>query len=1232
MALENQSNNLSSLFSSYNKELNFVEKSSNDLGDLIKSLNIIDPDKLTKEQLSIILQRIDDYNGYYTTQQLENINYLNFNEHVFFDSAVSKITYAFDRIQNIPYDSDEIENIKFTNKTDGFTNYLLKNIYPSFKGYAKFNDNNFIVVYDEQGKILSDTTGRKKGILNPQNKNFSFDFWIKPDGLPSNENNRQVVFHKINKSNGNISNGYFSYIHNNGNNFNFHFCIYIDGNFIDEYITIKKDEWQHISINVSNKNFNNIISKKIDFVLNGNITDSISLIPNKILQNKPFNDTFKNHNIPFVIGGIFIPESNSILNQITHNSQTINSNFNGSIDEFRYFQKTRSSKTIKKEMHKNIFAQKGLKLYLRLNEPGGNYTNSFLCIDHSGSKIHGIFYSINGGSVSTLNNTTNNKINTETPLNLERQFDSPVLNSAHPEILTLRNNLIQRAKVYDSNNPNLIFNLMPTHYFLDNASLQNLPVYSNTSEYDSPDMVEITQDGNSPPTINPNNRSTLNTKIPANNDLVNIVLIWARFFDKLKLYISSITNILNVNYDTINQKKVIGMQIPILCKMYGIEFKEILPTITKNKLNNENLNFDDIVSDMSIRKIQNILWKRFLINTQDFLRSKGTVKSIESTFNAFGIDYKKIIDIKESSYDNVIRPKDNFSFREDSLFTVDFGNSKNLLKTPDFTNINQGYSNNKLFLQINNIKHKTGNNLDQSLISKNLNNNTEFSKGLNDNWSIEMFFNFKDSINKIEDLNKSKTNQIFSPNKKYNDEQYLFTLNTQDGAVVVVKYLKNKAYVNKNGVIVINIQPVLNDVSFNKTITLSNINIYDTPKYLCLKQKKENNTLKYEAIISDVGNQTISKNYKAETVEVTVSDLNTKIENNQFSFRNNSQLSLNIGEYKYQNNNSLLNSTINYNSIFQGEVLKIRLWSKELDSKEILSHYKDIENFGTLSLTPLKDIVFDFKVKNIQSNSIGNTKEWQIEDISNNKYYVNNVLNNLNTCKVFTKNINEFNNENVIKNISIMSKFTSSSFDEFKASNYVNIISYNQEENKLLKDNFNEFPANNVPYDFNYKNTNRVTIDMSIVKVINSDISKIISDIDIFTQKVSNSQSRFEYTYKSLESLRREYFNKFSDSNYINYSSLGNIFKYFDNIMSSILYDIVPSRVRFEGFNFVYESHTLERHKYEHKNKDSINTISSSIVMNTANATPDSFVNFSRDKIKSRRSKSYTNERFRPTN
>ena len=40
-------------------------------------------------------ERIDGYDGFISTQQIESIDYENFAEHVFFDSAVEKTNYAF---------------------------------------------------------------------------------------------------------------------------------------------------------------------------------------------------------------------------------------------------------------------------------------------------------------------------------------------------------------------------------------------------------------------------------------------------------------------------------------------------------------------------------------------------------------------------------------------------------------------------------------------------------------------------------------------------------------------------------------------------------------------------------------------------------------------------------------------------------------------------------------------------------------------------------------------------------------------------------------------------------------------------------------------------------------------------------------------------------------------------------------------------------------------------------
>lgn len=1198
--LKNESINDNNLFSKNSERFNFQEKSTLELEDLIKSLNIINPDSLSQDDLSLIQKRVDDYSGLFTTQQLENIDYSSFKNHVFFDSAVNKVVTTFDRIQRIPYDSDELKNVRYFSKNDGYTKHIIKNIFPKSKGYIKFLGSQALVIFDEQGKVINDVSEDKKvGLLNPLNNRFSFDFWLNATNSVSNNNkNNQIIFKKIQYSNNTIKNGFICYLSydNSSSKYFLNLKVFIEekeSHSRIEYNSSYINNWQHIAINVKK-------DKNLEFIINGKLfINSSNPIKNEI-QNKSFPQEFKGKNIPFVLGGAFYINQNSISNTLSGFN-----NFEGSIDEFRYFYKFRSTATIRKEMHKNIYAQKGLNLYLRLNEPGGSYTNSCLSIDFSGNKLHGLLYNITG-TLSIINDTTNYKINTNTPLNLEKIEDSPVLISSFTKTKTIRQNLIDLAKEYDRKNSNLIFNLLPRHYFLTASEFQNLPVFSNNDVYSTGDQITANNLEIKP--------SQIEATIPANHELVNIVLIWAKFFDKLKIYVSSITDMLNIDYDSVNTKSITGMQLPILCKTYGFNFKEILSTNTKNKLNNENLNFEDIISEMSIRKIQNLLWQRFLINTQSFLRSKGTIKSVESTFNSFGIDYSKFINVREYSSNNIVTQKKNFNFQPQNIYSLNFSNTNNLLTTPSFS-LNEGFSDNNLFFEILDIKSK--------VLNQNLNTDS-VEKGLGKNdWSIELFFKFNDAINNTKFLNQSILIRKDNPSYSYDDTQYLFVMDTgtnnnDDGAVIIVKYQRENGFNTKVGNITVEIQPIAGS-NFNQTLTLSNVNIFDLEKHLVLTQKRLGNKLKYTLNLSDVGDQIEIKSKKNDTTEIDITDLENKINNNEYNFYStNKNLNFKIGSYKYNTNNNL-NSLIVKNSIFQGKVLKVRFWKHCLTDKEILSHTKDIKSIGKENFKPLETLILDTESKNLQNSDRvlnNNVYEWSIEDISNNAVLNNNTLANINTCKLKTKNQKQTSNL-VITQETMFCKDFSPKIDEAFKKNRINVISYEKSENKEATNNNNVFPSNEMPIYFDYDQVNRVSIDMSIVKVINDDISKIISDLNDFTLKVNNNLSIYEYQYKDLNTLREDYFSKFSDSNYVNYASIGNVFKYFDNIMSSILFDIVPSRVRFDGFNFVYESHALERHKYQYKNKDSINTIINHY---------DRF-EYSRDCILSRRNFEYNKNR-----
>ena len=927
-------------------------------------------------------------------------------------------------------------------------------------------------------------------------------------------------------------------------------------------------------------------------------------------------------NIPLVIGGHFninseMQVSNSFSLSIDEEEVNFN-NFIGSIDEFRFFHKVRSSKTIKKEMNKNIFSQRELKFYARFNEPGGSYQNSFLVIDYSGNKLYGLVYaySLENQNHKILLDTTDFYSTNyfESPLALENIVDSPVLNSSFESTKDVRNKLINIAKKYDENNPNLIFNLLPKHYFINASDFQRLPVFSNESPYDEGNsLINNEGDIESPVLFAP--------ELSANNDLVNIVLVWARFFDQLKAYISSITNILNVDYDTSNNQKIIGMQIPLLCKMYGIKFKEILPSPTKNKLNKENLVFEDVLSEHSIRKIQNILWHRFLINTNDFLKSKGTRRSVETVFNSFGIDYTKLIDIKEYSFYNENVNNNFFNFKKNVNY-IDFGNKKELMSEPVYLNsLDNTMSENKIYLEIPNIKTQTGN-VKNGIIE-------DFINGLSLDWTIEVFFNFNETIEKYRYKNITSKEQI-----SYKKKQNILRLNTDEDVSLLLTYEKNHDFHSQKGVLNLNIQPIKNNPSFNVEISIDNVDIFNTPKYINIKQKVdiEDNSITYELTFDELGKQNvlIQKNKvvkKVESIKITnalgdviknlrqISNVDNNVnEENNLSFYRNS-IGLNIGSYNY-NSNSLLTPLISEDddTNFQGQVVCLRLWNKSIEDIDEDSHIRDIDNIGLKNTYTQKNLVFNYTFKKYKYYLENNINKWNFEDSTENVNILDN--NSLNTCNVYLKDNTRKENDFVFY-MPIIFKVLNSKIDEPVRENRVNVISYKEDRNKALTKNSNSFPTNTMPIDYKYEDKNRVSVDMSITKIVNSDISNLISDMSSFVKNINSKNIKYDYEYSIIKSIRKEYFEKYKDNELIDYSSLMSIYKYFDNIMSSILYDIIPSKINFQGFNYVYESHILERHKYQYKNSNSSVPI---VDLNDSGS-------FSRENQGFRRNISYNNNR-----
>ena len=130
-------------------------------------------------------ERIDGYDGFISTQQIESIDYENFAEHVFFDSAVEKVNFAFDKsINEFPYDKSRFQVSQYLKKLDGFTKYILDNKVNKSRNYMQFDGSKSIVINDSKGSLLNDYKGKTfLDNFNPNGKSFSFDFWIYPNNI-----------------------------------------------------------------------------------------------------------------------------------------------------------------------------------------------------------------------------------------------------------------------------------------------------------------------------------------------------------------------------------------------------------------------------------------------------------------------------------------------------------------------------------------------------------------------------------------------------------------------------------------------------------------------------------------------------------------------------------------------------------------------------------------------------------------------------------------------------------------------------------------------------------------------------------------------------------------------------------------------------------------------------------------------------------------------------------------
>ena len=1079
-----------------------------------KSLHKIkSSDNIVLENITENFKRLDNYEGFFSTQQIEDVDYEKFENHVFFDSAVAKVQYAYAKVLNeFPYDKSEYDVQQYLREIDGFTRYVLDKKIPKNLGYLNFDGTSEVFVKDCNGNILNDFKGERKfGLIDLNKKKFSFEFWIYVKNENVN-NNVQIVFQKKH-----VNNGITIYL----DSFTTTKCninvLVVNG---DSYhkctSTIDLQKFQHV-----NFSFITLKGKKnVNFYLNGIREKSTNT--GSMPSNKKFDEDFIKSN--FFIGN----GSDHVFTRDQTLNVTKTSGLKGILDDFRFFAGNRKSSDIKAESKRQIFARSTLNVYFRFNEPSTEYVNNNIVLDYSGNKVHGLIR--NNSDINTpysqlqISNFRQKDSDIDIPLVYEIENISPVLFPNFGSIISDQQLLLDLAEKYDKVNPNTFYKLFPKYIFVEGSDFDGLDTI-----FASKESIQIDQ----------NDIELLGVTKPTNSALFNILVIWSRFFDQLKTYVDHVTKILDLNYDSLNKNNS-SVVLPLALAQIGIDFKEIFPSTLIEKLNNKNLTRDEVFSETSIRQIQNNLWKRFLINSQDFVRSKGTINSLKSVFNSFGLEADNFIRFREFNSQNKLNIHESFTRKIENIKSIDFLEGKIGGSTVSFDG--------------------NGRPTNRTLLECDLTGKISFNTS---NWCLEQYVKF--NIENIEDF-ALKQNLLRLDN---------FT-DSNDVKPYISVVFERTSINNTVG----NIKLYVNETNQNsdiKVAELSDVNLLSGKIFYIQINKFFKTTTYSDYSISIVESDLGSKNsaIRKSNAVVNVSNKSTSLNNIVLRCGNASL-------YQQATIDEL--DDLDFNTNFEGRLCVVRFWNKVLKESEVLVHKTDIFNIGTIenSVTNSQDslvVNLDLKEK-FQSNVLS-------EFIDNYYTFYNNVsdTNNLGIIKLYVPDEYDMQNKEHIKSFDYITLLQNSRIDYPENYSRVNISSFSDQNLKNDFENYNVNPSYSSFEEYPDNEDIRFAIDFSVTSIIDKEMSKMILINDFFSKTLSNSSSLYEEKYQNLYELENIFYEKLKSQ--INIKQLYQIYKYFDNVLEGILDEAIPTKVHYHGFNFVYESHIAERPKYVYKMSNS---------------------------------------------
>lgn len=1064
-----------------------------------------------------------------SSQQL-NIDFSNFANHTFFNSAEAKVQKAFGKIiNNTPFDTSESEISNFLDSLTGFEKHVFDS-FPKHNGYLSFSGStttpgSFISINDFKGSnsflYANNPTG--ESIIDPSTKSFTFEFYT---CLPTQTNDNQIIFQKLSGSNGiTLAISSSATKTNPSQNADLYFYTTSGTLQLSSTIEVQKGIFSHFACVYDNQ-------------LNG------QLFIYKNGQKLSSSSYGRFGNIDFITSNALIASGS------THNQFIPKQTFSGSIDELRVWHEARSQENIDANRYSDIFAQQNLRLLYRFNEPTGSFSGggSDLILDSSGNGLH--------SRVQNFSLTHRHTSSYGTPpIKNWSQIGTTVLFPTYIDIVNLNSKLLNVASIYDSNNPNIVTKLIPPHYFRDASSAEGF----------------LDENGNIGNVLSSVSDEPGGANIGQPQIIAGLLYTFAETFDELKLFIDEFKRLLKVDYLT--NDTISSQLMPWLSKYYGID----LPNFFTNSKISQFVDGKEIRLDRnnttSLQTVQNILWRRIFADLPYILTTRGTHSSLRSVLANLGISVNGPIKIREFGGSKTKSLDNTFVRKYETAAMLNMSSSLSQQGTLDY----QGFDSNRPYLI---GTFNSGSRIEPGIPGTSgsfVNGVSNFpADGLqtSGSWACEAIYKFD--------------NRISHP-----ITQSLFRLHTTGTQATASKHgvlfnvvAKNSVATNSTTGSIELFGKMCSGTMEPLSLVLTGVNIFDGQKWHLTFGRQRNDEI--DSYVSSsyflrAGKMSPSgleqfyatSSYYDDSSNCILKTLNSLNTSGTFIAIGSQSLSTQSGSFL----NDVANQSVMRYTNFTGKISSIRFWSKSLTTDESIIHTKNFKSLG------VNDPLVNFNFTSTQSGSFERLRQ----DISVDQPVTESNSSGQISLIDFSQNGAQMTGYSFEQNkrVIIPERFDfetlSANFHSGENPNKVRIRSFLDSENAST---FNTAiaPLHSIPQNEEAFDDKRISIETSIVQALNEDIMCIFSTLDKLDNIIGSPELVFSQEYTELRNLRKIYFNRLTSK--INIQSFFEFFKWFDDSISGLLEQMLPSNSKFKGSSYVIESHALERAKFTYKYYD----------------------------------------------